>query len=146
MRHSSDMKRCYKPPIGWRATLCAAGVVVVTLAQLFSLDKLAELPEVRQIAWWLPLLLMVNAMAVFSLPYILRIKTSGGLQKAARVCTMLLPVGWLAMLVTAWGAGAKAGMFGVYFIDHAASVAVVCVITMLIMAVVYRSSHRLKKT
>lgn len=119
---------------------------MVTLAQLFSLDKLAELPEVKHVAWWLPLLLVVNAMAVFSLPYILQIATSDSLQKVARVCTVLLPVGWLTVLVAAWGVGAKAGVFGVYFTNHAASVAVVCVITMLIMMVVYRPSHRLKKS
>lgn len=125
--------------------LYALLITTCVVAQLFAIDKMMEHELFASPGSILFLTLMVF-MAVFSLPYVLRLATSQLMRMCSLVCASLLPIMWLAFAIYTQPASREIGLLGVYFAHPIITLLLVCAAAVLgLLTFLALGAPRLKK-
>ena len=97
------------------ATIYSLVATAVVVAQLFSLDKTIQLEELKQVEYFGLYVLIASFITILSLVYANGLKASPQLIRISRVCLLLAPLLWFALVILgAYYYGAKFGALGVY--------------------------------
>lgn len=109
--HAQPAPKVVRPKL-YVVSLCYALLItVVAVAQLFYLDKLLAHPVVSSPSGMLATVLMIF-IAVFSLPYVLRLDLSPLFRMLSFIFACILPLCWLSYLVVLGRLVDEVGLLG----------------------------------